>query len=105
MPSFIRVEKVLAGDTALSVPVVKGISHLPVVIDPSHSSGRKNLVAPLAKAAIAVGADGFKIDVHPSPDMAKVDGAQALLPSDFAELMASGIKSAPVIFSRIRSKL
>ena len=70
-----------------AVPVLKTISHLPVVVDPSHSSGRKHLVAPLAKAAIAVGADGCMVDVHPAPDTAKVDGPQALLPSDFEALM------------------
>ena len=70
-----------------AVPVLKTISHLPVLIDPSHSSGHKHLVAPLARASIAVGADGFMVDVHPAPDTAKVDGAQALLPSDFAALM------------------
>lgn len=70
-----------------AVPVVKTISHLPVIVDPSHSSGLKHLVAPLARAALAVGADGFMIDVHPAPDTAKVDGPQALLPADFAALM------------------
>ena len=70
-----------------AVPVLKSISHLPVIVDPSHSSGRKHLVNPLARAAIAVGADGFMIDVHPAPDTAKVDGPQALLPRDFEELM------------------
>ncbi len=57
------------------------------MVDPSHSAGHKHLVAPLAKAAVAVGADGFMVDVHPAPDTAKVDGAQALLPADFAALM------------------
>ena len=71
-----------------AVPVVKAISHLPVLIDPSHSSGHKHLVAPLARAAMAVGADGFMVDVHPAPDTAEVDGAQALLPADFDVLMA-----------------
>ncbi len=70
-----------------AVPVLKNISHLPVILDPSHSSGRKHLVAPLSRAAIAVGADGFMVDVHPAPDTAKVDGPQALLPDDFAALM------------------
>ena len=63
------------------------MSHLPVIIDPSHSSGRRHLVAPLARASIAVGADGFIVDVHPTPETAQVDGDQALLPSEFAELM------------------
>ncbi len=70
-----------------AAPVIKAVSHLPVIIDPSHSSGRRHLVAPLARAAIAVGADGFIIDVHPAPETALVDGDQALLPYEFAELM------------------
>ena len=68
-------------------PVIKHMSHLPVIIDPSHSSGHRHLVDPLARAAIAVGADGFIIDVHPRPETALVDGDQALLPGEFAELM------------------
>ncbi|MCY3538646.1 MAG: 3-deoxy-7-phosphoheptulonate synthase [bacterium] len=70
-----------------AVPVIKHMSHLPVIIDPSHSSGRRHLVVPLARAAIAVGADGFIVDVHPAPETAQVDGDQALLPSEFEELM------------------
>ncbi len=70
-----------------AAPVVKAMSHLPVVIDPSHSSGRRHLVVPLARAAVAVGADGFIIDVHPSPHTALVDGSQAILPDEFAQLM------------------
>jgi len=70
-----------------AVPVIKHMSHLPVIIDPSHSSGRRHLVIPLARAAIAVGADGFIVDVHPAPETAQVDGDQALLPSEFDELM------------------
>jgi len=70
-----------------AVPVVKGLSHLPIIVDPSHSGGRKALVAPLARAAVAAGADGVMIDVHPAPETAKVDGAQAILPKEFATLM------------------
>lgn len=72
-----------------AVPILKNLSHLPVLVDPSHSGGKKELVAPLSKAAVAVGADAIMVDVHPTPDTAQVDGAQALLPSDFAELMES----------------
>ncbi len=72
-----------------AVPVLKHLSHLPVIVDPSHAAGKKELVAPLARTAVAAGADGFMVDVHPSPDTAKVDGAQALRPSEFAELMDS----------------
>lgn len=70
-----------------AVPVVKGLTHLPVMVDPSHASGRSDLVAPLARAAVAVGADGILVDVHPSPATALVDGAQALLPDEFRDLI------------------
>lgn len=71
-----------------AVPVAQSLTHLPVMVDPSHAAGRRDLVAPLARAAVAVGADGILVDVHPSPDSALVDGAQALVPDEFAELMA-----------------
>jgi 3-deoxy-7-phosphoheptulonate synthase len=79
-----------------AVPVVKGLSHLPVIIDPSHSGGRRHLVAPLALAGVAAGADGLIVDVHPAPETALVDGAQALLPDEFAALMEQvhGVASA-----------
>lgn len=70
-----------------AIPIVKALSHLPVMVDPSHAAGRRDLVAPLSKAAIAAGADGVLIDVHPRPDLALVDGDQALLPAEFATLM------------------
>ncbi|MBU1865317.1 MAG: 3-deoxy-7-phosphoheptulonate synthase, partial [Actinobacteria bacterium] len=70
-----------------AVPVVQRLSHLPIIVDPSHSGGRRDLVAPLTRAAIAVGADGVLIDVHPAPETALVDGAQAILPSEFEVLM------------------
>jgi 3-deoxy-7-phosphoheptulonate synthase len=70
-----------------AVPVVRSLSHLPVVVDPSHSGGRRALVAPLTRAAIAAGADGVMIDVHPNPEEALVDGPQAILPWEFSELM------------------
>jgi 3-deoxy-7-phosphoheptulonate synthase len=70
-----------------AVPVLQRLSHLPVIVDPSHSGGRRELVGPLTRAAIAVGADGVLIDVHPAPETALVDGAQAILPAEFAELM------------------
>jgi 3-deoxy-7-phosphoheptulonate synthase len=70
-----------------AVPVVKGLSHLPVIVDPSHSGGRRALVAPLTRSSVAVGADGFMVDVHPSPETALVDGPQAILPGEFSRLM------------------
>jgi 3-deoxy-7-phosphoheptulonate synthase len=70
-----------------AVPIVQSVSHLPVFVDPSHASGKRSLVAPLARAAVAVGADGIMVDVHPHPERALVDGAQALLPEEFVELM------------------
>lgn len=70
-----------------AVPLLKHMSHLPVMVDPSHSGGRRELVLPLALAGVAAGADGLMIDVHPAPDTALVDGAQALLPSEFADLV------------------
>lgn len=80
-----------------AVPVVKGLSHLPIIIDPSHSGGRRDLVAPLTHAGVAVGADGFMIDVHANPETALVDGAQAILPSEFVDLMATVRKLADVM--------
>lgn len=70
-----------------AVPIAKSLTHLPVMVDPSHAAGRSDLVIPLARAAVAVGADGLLIDVHHDPASALVDGAQALLPEEFAELM------------------
>jgi 3-deoxy-7-phosphoheptulonate synthase len=70
-----------------AVPVVKGLSHLPIIVDPSHSGGRRELVLPLARAAVAVGANGFMVDVHPAPETALVDGPQAILPAEFEVMM------------------
>lgn len=69
-----------------AVPVAQRLSHLPVIVDPSHSGGRRDLVLPLTKAAIAVGADGVIVDVHPHPETALCDGPQALITSDLPEL-------------------
>ena len=70
-----------------SIPVIKKFSHLPVIVDPSHSAGHFSLVPSIAKAAVAAGADGLLIEVHPNPKEALVDGLQSLTPSDFARLM------------------
>ena len=70
-----------------SIPVIKRSSHLPVIVDPSHAAGHYSLVPAIAKAAVAAGADGLLIEVHPNPKEALVDGLQSLTPSDFARLM------------------
>jgi len=70
-----------------SIPVIKRFSHLPVIVDPSHAAGHYSLVPAIAKAAVAAGADGLLIEVHPNPKEALVDGLQSLTPSDFARLM------------------
>jgi len=70
-----------------AIPVVHKLSHLPIVADPSHGTGRRDKVAPMARAAVAAGADGLLVEVHPDPDRALSDGAQSLRPQQFAELM------------------
>jgi 3-deoxy-7-phosphoheptulonate synthase len=70
-----------------AIPVVKSLSHLPIIADPSHGTGRRDKVIPMARAAVAAGADGIIVEVHPTPDRALSDGAQSLFPEQFAELM------------------
>jgi len=70
-----------------AIPVVKSLSHLPIVADPSHGTGRRDKVLPMARAAVAAGADGLLVEVHHDPDHALSDGAQSLKPQQFAELM------------------
>ena len=70
-----------------AVPVVKSLSHLPIVIDPSHATGKWGLVTPCARAGIAAGADGLIVEVHPNPEEAMSDGEQSLLPENFAKMM------------------
>lgn len=79
-----------------AIPVVKSLSHLPIIADPSHGTGVRSKVTPMARAAVAAGADGLMIEVHPDPDRALSDGAQSLFPEQFDELMAQieGICSA-----------
>lgn len=71
-----------------AIPAVKHLSHLPVIVDPSHAAGRWGMVAPLAKASVAAGADGLLIEVHPDPATALCDGNQSLTLENFAQLMA-----------------
>ena len=70
-----------------AIPVVKSLSHLPIVADPSHGTGRRDKVLPMARAAVAAGADGLLVEGHHDPDHALSDGAQSLFPNQFAELM------------------
>jgi 3-deoxy-7-phosphoheptulonate synthase len=70
-----------------AIPVVHHLSHLPIVADPSHGTGRRDMVIPMARAAVAAGADGLLIEVHPTPERALSDGQQSLDPAQFATLM------------------
>jgi 3-deoxy-7-phosphoheptulonate synthase len=85
------------------VPAVKRISHLPIVVDPSHGTGKRHKVAPMSRAAVAVGADGLIIEVHDQPEKALSDGPQALLPEAFGELMQDLRRLAPVVHRTIGS--
>lgn len=80
-----------------AVPVIKSLSHLPVIVDPSHGVGKWEFVSPMAKAAIAAGADGLLIEVHPYPEKAFSDGPQSLLPSRFKDLMTDLARVAQAI--------
>jgi len=82
-----------------AVPMVQQLSHLPVIVDPSHAAGRRDLVLPLARAGIAAGADGVMVDVHPQPEHALVDGAQALTGTELDEL-AEVIVTLPALLGR-----
>ncbi len=80
-----------------AVPYVQRISHLPILVDPSHGTGKRAKVLPLSRAAVAVGADGLLIEVHNEPDRALSDGPQAILPDMFAELVGEMRRLAPVV--------
>src|SRR5207253_2757544 len=80
-----------------AIPVVKKLSHLPMVGDPSHGTGRRDKVPPMARAAVAAGADGLLIEVHHDPDHALSDGAQSLFPEQFRELMGQLRMIAPAV--------
>src|SRR6202158_5149196 len=79
------------------VPAVQRLSHLPIVVDPSHGTGKRNKVTPLSRAAIAVGADGLMVEVHNQPDQAMSDGPQSLFPDQFDELMTQVRQIAAVV--------
>jgi 3-deoxy-7-phosphoheptulonate synthase len=84
-----------------AIPIIKKLSHLPIVADPSHGTGRRDKVAPMARAAVAAGADGLLIEVHHDPEHALSDGAQSLFPDQFSELMAQIRIIAPAVGRRI----
>ncbi|MEM4685598.1 MAG: 3-deoxy-7-phosphoheptulonate synthase, partial [Sulfolobales archaeon] len=73
--------------SVVSIPFVKKLSYLPVIADPSHATGRRDLVIPAAKASVAAGADGLLVEVHPNPDQALSDGPQSLTTKEFGELV------------------
>lgn len=70
-----------------AVAILKNMTHLPVIVDPSHAAGNRELIAPLSKAGIAAGADGLLIEAHPNPEKALSDGAQSLYPEQLAKLL------------------
>jgi 3-deoxy-7-phosphoheptulonate synthase len=84
-----------------AIPVIQQLSHLPVVADPSHGTGRRDKVGAMARAAVAAGADGLLIEVHQDPERALSDGAQSLYPDQFAQLMAEARMIAPAVGRRI----
>jgi 3-deoxy-7-phosphoheptulonate synthase len=85
-----------------AIAMVQRLSHLPVIVDPSHAAGRRDLVVPLARAGIAAGADGVMVDVHPHPESALCDGAQALFGDALAEL-ADAVTTIPPLLGRTSS--
>jgi 3-deoxy-7-phosphoheptulonate synthase len=86
-----------------AVPMVQRLSHLPVIVDPSHAAGRRDLVVPLARAAMAAGADGVMIDLHPQPETALCDGAQALHGESLADL-AEAVTTIPALLGRMGAR-
>ena len=86
-----------------AVPMLHALSHLPVIVDPSHAAGRRELVVPLSRAAIAAGADGVIVDVHPQPEAALCDGPQALVDADLEEL-AAAVRDLPPLLGRVSAR-
>ena len=82
---------------ATAIPVIKSLSHLPVIADPSHATGKWGLVGPCARAAVAAGADGLIVEVHPNPEEAMSDGEQSLVPENFTKLMGEIAKVAKAV--------
>ena len=79
------------------IPAVQRLSHLPILVDPSHGTGKRNKVLPMARAAIAVGADGLMVEVHHDPDHALSDGPQSIVPEQFGTLMSEILQIAAVL--------
>jgi 3-deoxy-7-phosphoheptulonate synthase len=88
-----------------AIPVIKQLSHLPVMADPSHGTGRRDKVAAMARAAVAAGADGLLIEVHENPERALSDGAQSLYPDQFDEVMDEVRMIAPAVGRKIAGKM
>jgi 3-deoxy-7-phosphoheptulonate synthase len=86
-----------------AIPLVHALSHLPIIADPSHGTGRRDKVIPMARASVAAGADGVMIEVHPEPDRALSDGDQSLYPDQFTELMRQIRVIAEAIGRRVAS--
>jgi len=87
------------------VPAVHRLSHLPILVDPSHGTGKRNKVIPLSRAAAAVGADGLMVEVHHDPDRALSDGMQSIFPDQFDELMAEVRQIAAVLHREVAPPL
>jgi 3-deoxy-7-phosphoheptulonate synthase len=84
------------------VPAVQRLSHLPIVVDPSHGTGKRNKVIPMSRAAVAVGADGLLVEVHHDPDRALSDGIQSILPDQFDQLMSEVRQIAPIVHRNVQ---
>jgi 3-deoxy-7-phosphoheptulonate synthase len=84
-----------------AIPIIHKLSHLPITADPSHGTGRRDKVAPMARASVAAGADALLIEVHCTPDKAWSDGAQSLFPEQFAKLMDELRMIAPAVGRKI----
>jgi 3-deoxy-7-phosphoheptulonate synthase len=85
-----------------AIPIIKKLSHLPVFSDPSHGTGIRDKVSPMARASVAAGADGLMVEVHNNPEKAKSDGAQSLYPDQFAEMMQQIETIAGAINRRVK---
>jgi len=79
------------------VPAIQRVSHLPILVDPSHGTGRRDSVLPMARAAVATGADGILVEVHHQPDKALSDGPQSIYPRQFASMMDEIGQIAPIV--------